>query len=207
VQRLRAQSCAIITGIGTVLADDCALTVRASELSGLLLPEPSRRALRVVLDAQLRTPAGAAVLSPGQGVLLVHDETAAVPDHLQAYERLPLPLTPDAAAPAGTDRGDQAGGEKIALLPLPAILDHLAARGCNEILLESGAALAGAVLRAGVADELLIYQAPRLLGSRGRPLFDLPLDRMSEARDLTLIERRQVGDDLYQRFHLGASTE
>lgn len=191
VQRLRAQSCAIVTGIGTVLADDCALTVRDAELKGLLLPEPSRRALRVVLDTRLRTPAGAAVLSADQGVLIVHDENAVVPEHLKSVDRLPLPL----AAPREPDAAPR--------LPLPAILDELARRECSEILLESGAELAGSVLREGLADELLLYQAPVLLGSRARPVFDLPFDHMSEALDLTLLERRQVGDDLFQRFLLG----
>ncbi len=199
VQRLRAESCAIVTGIGTVLEDNCALTVRDAELPGLRLPEPERRALRVVLDSSLRTPPGAAVLSAGQGTLLVHDERAEVPEHLRDYPRLPLPEAGGGAAGGA----NQTVGDGAAGLPLRAVLEHLAERECNEILLESGAALAGAVLREGLADELLLYQAPKLLGSRARPLFDLPLDQMGEALEMTLLERRHVGADLMQRFRLG----
>jgi diaminohydroxyphosphoribosylaminopyrimidine deaminase/5-amino-6-(5-phosphoribosylamino)uracil reductase len=200
VQRLRAESCAIVTGIGTVLADNCALTVREAELPGLRLPEPDRRALRVVLDSSLRTPPGAAVLSAGQDTLLVHDERMEVPEHLRDYPRLPIPL---ASGRAVGGAADETAADVAATLPLQSVLEHLAERECNEILLESGAALAGAALREGLADELLLYQAPKLLGSRARPLFDLPLDQMGEALEMTLLERRQVGKDLMQRFRLG----
>jgi len=190
VQRLRAQSCAIVTGIGTVLADNCALTVRDSELPGLLLPDARARALRVVLDSQLRTPPGAAVLRGDQRTLLVHAAGASVPEHLRACDRLALQ---PAAVPGG--------------LPLGPVFTDLAARGCNEILIESGPALAGAVLRERIADELVLYQAPKLLGSRARPLLDLPLEHMVEARDLTLTDRRQVGPDLRQIFRFGEALE
>ena len=194
VQRLRAASCAIVTGVGTVLADDCALTVRDAELEDLLLPDPARRALRVVLDSRLRTPADAAVLASEQPVLLVHDASTPVPAHLLPFERLAL-SAPDPQTLNQTESG---------VLPLRAVLAHLAEKGCNEILLESGAALAGTALREGLADELVLYQAPKLLGSSARPLFDLPLEAMAEAQELTLVERRQIGPDLKQRFRIGA---
>jgi diaminohydroxyphosphoribosylaminopyrimidine deaminase/5-amino-6-(5-phosphoribosylamino)uracil reductase len=182
VQRLRAASCAVISGIGTVLADDCALTVRDGDLdSSLLLPVPERRALRVVVDSGLRSPAGARVLQGSQPVLLAHRADAAVPDALRVHERLALP--------------DAAEG-----IDLAALLDALAARECNEILLESGPLLAGALLRAGLIDQLLVYVAPRLLGSDARPLLDLPLTRMAEAVDLQLLEQRRVGEDLRLTF-------
>ena len=72
---------------------------------------------------------------------------------------------------------------------------ELASRSCNEVLVESGAGLAGAFYRAGLADELVVYMAPRLLGSRARPLLELPFDAMSEACDLDILDMRAVGRD------------
>lgn len=181
VQRLRAQSCAIITGIGTVQADDCALTVRDGEGADRPLPDPGRRALRVVLDPRLRVPPGANVLQGPQPQLLVHGEAAVVRDDLRAVDRLALPLSDGR-------------------IPPERLLDALALREVNEILLESGPTLAGALLREGLLDELIVYIAPRLLGSRGRPLLELPIDRMADAMDLQLLERRQVGSDLRLTF-------
>lgn len=181
VQRLRAESCAIITGADTVLADDCALTVREAELEGALLPDPSRRALRVVLDTRRRTAPTARVYAGAQPALRVHGED--------------LPGAGDAGGPAelGLPRGP-------AGLSLTALLDELAARECNEILLECGPRLAGAMLREGLIDELVLYLAPKLLGSTGRPMFDLPLERMAQAVDLVPIDTRAVGDDLRATF-------
>ncbi|GAB5415364.1 MAG: bifunctional diaminohydroxyphosphoribosylaminopyrimidine deaminase/5-amino-6-(5-phosphoribosylamino)uracil reductase RibD [Congregibacter sp.] len=176
VQKLRAASCAILTGVGTVLHDDCALTVRDAELPGLRLPEPERRALRVVLDSQLRTPPGAAVLSDSQRTLVLHADNAEAPEHLRTVAR-GLPT-----GPQGVD--------------LSAVMGALNTLECNEILVESGPSLAGALFTAGLIDELIVYLAPRLLGSAARPLLDLPLATMAEAYDLVLMDQRQVGRDL-----------
>ena len=161
--------------------------MRDGELDGsLLLPATERRALRVVVDSELRTPPEARVLAGAQPTLLAHREGVAAPDAPDGPAYLPLP-----AAATGLD--------------LAALLDALAARECNEILLESGPSLAGAFLRAGLIDELLVYLAPRLLGSDARPLLDLPLTRMAEAMDLQLLEQRRVGEDLRLTFTPGAS--
>jgi diaminohydroxyphosphoribosylaminopyrimidine deaminase/5-amino-6-(5-phosphoribosylamino)uracil reductase len=181
VQRLRAMSCAIVTGVGTVLADDCALTVRADEL-GLTREEARlaghRQPLRVVLDSSLQTPEKARVLDGAAATLLCHDEQAAIPPGIvaSAVSRLALP------------RGDQG-------LDLRQMLDHLTARQCNEILVESGPRLAGALLQAGLLDELIVYMAPALLGDRARPLLELPLDTMSDKVQLQLEDVRKVGQD------------
>lgn len=182
VQCLRAESCAIVTGIGTVLADDCALTVRDAELpENMLLPPAERRAVRVVLDRSLRTPATAKVLQGQQPTLMLHAEGVEVPETLAGNAMTSMP-------------GDERG------LDLQRVLATLGGRECNEILLESGPALAGAMLQAGLVDELIVYQAPRLLGSRGRPLLDLPLTQMSEALDLRLLDQRRIGADLRLTF-------
>ena len=83
---------------------------------------------------------------------------------------------------------------------LPGLLDELGRRGCNEILVESGAVLAGAFVAQGVWDELLVYIAPKLLGDGGRPLLLLPIGRMRDALDLELIDQQRFGDDLRLHF-------
>jgi len=181
VQRLRAMSCAIVTGIGTVLADDCALTVRADEL-GLSDQDAtlatSRAPLRVVMDSSLQTPATAKILDGDTPTLLCHDEAIEAPHDIVAtgVNRLPLP------------RGENG-------LDLARLLDGLTARQCNEILVESGPRLAGALLQAGLLDELIVYMAPALLGDRARPLLELPLERMADKVRLQVEDVRKVGQD------------
>jgi diaminohydroxyphosphoribosylaminopyrimidine deaminase/5-amino-6-(5-phosphoribosylamino)uracil reductase len=181
VQRLRAMSCAIVTGVGTVLADDCALTVRESELG--LAPQAAqlatvRRPLRVVMDSRLRTPAAAKVLDGSAPTLLCHDESAAVPTALKHAKSERLALRRDATG-----------------LDLHALMAHLAAQQCNEILVESGARLTGALLQAGLLDELIVYMAPALLGNLARPLLELPLQHMADKVQLRWEDVRKVGTD------------
>ena len=181
VQRLRAMSCAVVTGVATVLADDCALTVRAAELG---LPPPAaalaaaRQPLRVVLDSGLQTPAGARVLADAAPTLVCHAGDVEVPAALASSGAELLPL------------GRAAGG-----LDLDQLMGVLAARQCNEILVESGPRLAGALLQRGLVDELIVYMAPTLLGSRANPLLDLPLDHMADKVELQIVDLRKVGQD------------
>jgi diaminohydroxyphosphoribosylaminopyrimidine deaminase/5-amino-6-(5-phosphoribosylamino)uracil reductase len=135
--------------------------------------------LRVVLDSQLRTPPGAKILDRSAPTLLVHLADTAVPAVIEASGalRLAIPGSP----PAGLD--------------LEPVLDYLAARQCNEILVESGPRLAGALLQAGLLDELIIYMAPTLMGSSARPLFELPLERMAEQVPLVVADIRRIGRD------------
>ncbi len=181
VQRLRAMSCAIVTGIGTVLADNCALTVRPGELG--LEPEAAqlaagRQPLRVVLDSRLQTPLDAKVLDGGAPTLLCHDQAVDVPESILAAEARCLALHRDAAG-----------------LDLAGLMGELAAQQCNEILVESGPRLVGALLQAGLLDELVVYIAPALLGDRARPLLELPLQAMSEKVQLSWEDVRKVGTD------------
>jgi len=170
VQRWRARSSAILAGSGTVLADDPRLTAR--------IDQPFAPPLRVVLDRQLRTPAGSHVLDGSAPTLLLHAEGAAVPAHLQDVDRAVVP-----AADGGLD--------------LAATLTLLAARGCNELHVEAGPTLCGALLAAGLADELLLYVAPLLLGDAARPLLQLPLLQDMGARwNLRMFDQRMLGQDL-----------
>lgn len=182
VQRLRARSCAVLTGIGTVLADDPRLDVRADG-------NASRQPLRVVLDRHLRCPPAARILQPpGKAVIL-----CAMP-------------APGAAVAALT-----AAGAEIVALPgaedefLRAALMWLAdQRAINEVLLEAGPTLAGAMVRAGLVQELIVYQAPLLLGSRGRPLLELPgQGDIAGARRLRMMDSTRVGADFRHTYAIG----
>ena len=175
VHRLRARSSAIMSGIGTVLADDPSLTVRLED--DQLAP---RQPLRVVLDPHLSTPPTARFLSqPGHSLIATASEEPALQAALEAAgaEVIQLPHGPDA-------------------IDLNALMGVLAERQVNEILLETGAVLSGALLHAGVIDELVIYMAPKLMGDGGRGLFHTPgLDKLADAVPLTITDMRAVGDD------------
>ena len=178
VQRLRAKSCAIVTGIGTVLHDNPSLTVRADELGFDCRDEAAnvaaRQPMRVVVDSQLQTPDDAKVLSsPGELLLIT------------AVEHSPRDDV-EIVCLAGKGRE----------VDLHSLLVLLAKRECNNVLVEAGAQLAGAFVHAGLVDELVIYMAPKLLGSSARPLLSLPFDRMDQQVALDIQDIRQVGDDL-----------
>lgn len=174
VQRLRAQSGAIITGIGTVLQDDPAMTVRAAQLG---LPDAEQIAqeqpLRVIVDSHLRTREDLKILSePGQVLIATAKQDA---------------LT--------------AGAEVISLanaqgkVSLPGLLRELATRQCNDVLIEAGAKLTGAFVKEGLVDELVIYMAPKLLGDRAMPMLELGFDKMLEALSLDIVDVRALGQD------------
>ncbi len=176
VQRLRARSCAIVTGIETVLADNPSMTVRADEL-GLenSVEVASRQPLRVIVDSKLRIPPEATILQ-GELVLLATAKAATALTKLPNAEIVPLP---------GSD----------GRVDLTALLAELARRQCNDVLIESGAVLAGAFLRQKLVDEMVYYVAPALLGSDARPLLQLPLQTMAEKIQLNTVDLRAVGND------------
>lgn len=181
VQRLRARSCAIVSGIDTVISDNAALIVRVDELQlGNADDAATQQPLRVILDSRLRLGRDAELLRHPSPILLVHngaqDNAARLNDWPAHVELLAMP--------------DSHG--RIDLL---AVLRELAQRQCNEVLVEAGATLAGSFLRRGLLDELIIYMAPKLLGSSARPLFDLPLNTMSAALPVKVCDMRAVGDD------------
>ena len=172
VMRWRARSGALLTGIATVLADDPRLTVRLPEGEDFVPP------LRVVLDERGRLPALSQVLTDGLAPTLVVHGDDVVPDY------------DDEVRAFAVRRVD--GG-----LDLLAVLSQLAQRGVNELQVEAGATLSGALLKAGLVDELLLYVAPVLLGARARPLFaGIDPATMAERIGLRLVETRQVGPDL-----------
>ncbi len=174
VHRLRARSSAIMSGIGTILADDPSLTVR---LDG---EDSVRQPLRIILDPHLSTPENARFLQqPGESLIV----TACAEDAVQ--QRLREAGAEVLCLPNGNDAVD-----------LVALMSYLAEREVNEILMETGAILSGAVLRAGIIDELIVYMAPKLMGDNARGLFHTPgLELLADAVELDIQDIRAVGDD------------
>ena len=184
VQHWRARSSAVLTGIGTVLADDPRLDVR---LAPPIPGEERRQPLRVVLDAQLRTPVTARLLE-AEGEALIFTALGA-PEDSRAI-RLGERGARVESLPASGDR-----------LELPAVLERLGELEVNELLVEAGATLAGALLHEGLVDELLLYVAPKFLGPTARPLVALPpLQQLDDACAYLLLGVQQFGDDLRLRL-------
>jgi diaminohydroxyphosphoribosylaminopyrimidine deaminase/5-amino-6-(5-phosphoribosylamino)uracil reductase len=167
VQRLRARSCVLLTGVGSVVHDDPSLTVR--------LNEDDRQPLRVIVDSHGRCPNRAQVLEQKGRTLIACLENAdiAATDERE-YLRLP---------------------EKNGRVDLRALARRLADDGCNELMVETGAELAGAFIQEALVDEIIIYMAPKLLGSAARPLFNLPISTMSGNLPLIITDVRAVGCD------------
>ncbi len=167
----RARACAVLTGVGTVKDDDPQLNVREVATT--------RQPVRVVVDSRLQTPLTAKVLGPGTII---------------------------AAAGADVPRSValRARGAEVVVLPnhegkveLPALLQELARRGCNEVHVEAGHKLNGSLLDEGLVDELLVYLAPCILGDTAQGMFHLPpLKSLSERRNVRITDIARVGEDL-----------
>lgn len=172
VHHWRAQSCAIITGIASILKDDSSLTVREVKTV--------RQPLRVIVDSQLRIPVDAKVLQDGNALVAYAQGDAAKLEMLQVMG-------------VRTLQAPNAQGQ----VDLAALMQALTALPCNEVLIEAGATLNGAFLQSGYVDELLLYYAPKLMGHTARGMFALPeLTQMSAVRDLNMLDVRQFGQDL-----------
>lgn len=183
VQRLRAEASAVLTGIDTVLADDPQLNVRdpAIELLG-------RQPLRVVLDTRLRMSASARMLRiPGE--TLVFTEAGRASDEL-------------------TRAGAQVIGvslDETRRVNFADVLRELGARQCNDVLVEAGPTLAGRILQLGLADELIVYFAPIVLGPAARAMLDLPrLERLQDSPRFELVKSTTIGPDIRLHFRLRA---
>ena len=185
VQKLRARSCAIITGSGTVLQDDPSLTVRDESLlrhRGKLDGENTelRQPLRVIVDSKLQIPLGANILQNTSQCLVVYAD--AEPQNLQQFTSAGI----ETLQLANSDgKGD------LALL-----LQELGRRQCNEVMIESGAHLIGAFIEAELIDELYLYMATTLLGTDARGLATLSWTKMNQQLRMNLIDMRKVGDDI-----------
>ena len=176
VQHWRARSCAILTGIGTVLADNPRMNVREIETS--------RQPLRIVVDSQLQMPLQSEMLKQGKTLIATTttDDSRLAQLREAGAEVIVLP-------------------QKEGRVDLHELMLELGRREINEVMTEAGRTLNGSLLMAGLVDEMIMYLAPTLLGDTAQGLFDLgELKDMSQRLDLTIQDIRMVGGDLRLRL-------
>jgi len=175
VHRWRARSSAILTGVGTVLADDPAFDARLDEPA-----PPIKQPLRVVLDSELRTPRSAKIATDGGETVIFTTSSDS------------------AAAGKLSEQGvsiEHVGGSRGC--DLDEVLHRLGALHINEIWVEAGAGLNGALIREGLIDELIVYMAPQILGNEARGMFAIDeLVNLEQRISLEYKDIRRVGDDL-----------
>jgi diaminohydroxyphosphoribosylaminopyrimidine deaminase/5-amino-6-(5-phosphoribosylamino)uracil reductase len=169
--RWRARACAVLTGIGTVKADDPQLTVRAVDTP--------RQPLRILIDSRLEVPPGARILDGGALVFAAVEDRAKI---AALRDRgVEVAVLPDAA-------GKTALGE---------VMHELARRELNEVHVEAGFRLNGSLVAAGVVDELVVYLAPSLIGESGQGMFSLPaIEDLAQRRRLAWRDVQRLGSDL-----------
>ena len=177
VQRLRAESDLMVTGVGTVLADDCRLTLRADELpfdadaKGRALAHPPAR---MVLDSKGRTPAGARILEGGQTTVITTENIALS----ELAQKAVL------------------GADAKGRVDISAWVEYLGEQAFNDIMVEAGPTLSGALLRGGWVDRLIIYQAPKLLGDTARSMAAMNFPALDDAPEFEINTVTRIGADL-----------
>lgn len=182
VQRLRAQSCAIITGADSVLIDNPSMTVRYNE-AGINLPSRlQRQPLRVVIDGRQRLTGQERIFQQAGDMLLA----------LNDVEQCRIKRDSNLGALLLWQSPTTANGK----VDLTALLKELGRLGMNQVLVESGASLAGAFVAQHLAQSLVLYLAPTILGNLARPLLALGLNNMAEQVRVQWQDIRQVGNDL-----------
>ena len=170
--RFRARSCAVLTGIGTVLEDDPQLSVR--------FIETPRQPLRIIIDSRLKIPTTARVLRGGGELIFTTTDNKERISALKEVGAHPIIL------PNEKGKIDLAG-----------LMQILADFEINELLVEAGNRLSGAFIREGLVDELIIYLAPHLIGNRAMGMLQLPeLTDLSEKYNLKIKDLRMVGEDI-----------
>ncbi len=215
VQRLRAQSCAIISGADSIIIDDAKMTVRWSELGELkntYNEADIRQPVRVIIDSQNRLSPNLALFTEQSSIIIIHApilkkklsenkvsekgiyETGITEklatSTLEKTHEWPH-FVEHVTLPVVSDKNNK---QKI---DLSTLLTFLAKRGFNDVLVESGARLAGAFIEQGLVDELVLYQAPKLLGGEGKNLIEMPnIHSLSSAKLLNISDVRMVGADI-----------
>ena len=187
VQTWRAQSGAILTGVNTIIQDNPRLTVRQE---GLIYQQP----LRVVCDSDLRTPLVARVLSePGKTIVMI---TEKVPEAKRQTWYLEKGQSQDCEICVCPK-------DKKGHVDLKSCLQSLASREINEVLVETGPTLLGALIKEELVNELLCYIAPKILGDLTKPMMSLPfVEHLDQHIPLKFIEVKEVGSDLRIRARL-----
>jgi diaminohydroxyphosphoribosylaminopyrimidine deaminase/5-amino-6-(5-phosphoribosylamino)uracil reductase len=182
VQQLRAKSCAIITGIGTVLADNPSLNVRYQDLTNDdKFYMPSRQPIRVITDSNLKTPLDSKIINLAGKVII-----ATTSNNDKAIKRL-----------------QNKGVEVVSIkttnnqVNLRELLDYLANQQCNEVLVEAGSNLSGSFIAHNLVDELILMVAPKLMGSAAMAAFDIKINKMQDTINWYYHDVKQVGECLH----------
>lgn len=181
VQRLRAQSCAIISGASSVITDNARMTVRHEELGELAASyakDNLRQPVRVIIDGKNRITPELALFSQSSSVIIFRSKIDNEHQWPEFVEQIAVDLNGD-------------------YLDLPQIVDQLASKGFNDVLVESGEQLAGAFIEQDLINELILYQAPKLLGATGKSLVNFTeITTLSSAKQLSIKTLTQVGEDI-----------
>lgn len=195
VQRLRAQSCAVISGADSVLVDNAKMNVRWSELGELknsYSEESLRQPIRVIIDSQNR-------LMPDLDLFKIESPVIIFTNNIEKTHKWPY-FVEHISVPyrENIDSGEGVTKQPVSnKLDLHAILSTLAKLGLNDVLIESGAQLTGAFVEQDLVDELILFQAPKLMGADGKSLLNIPsLQSLSKAKKVTFTDVRMVGEDL-----------
>ena len=194
VQRLRAQSCAIITSAESVVVDGAKMTVRWSELGEIknnYLEAELRQPLRVVIDSQRRLTPNLELFKHNSPILLVRiKDDKNVNSSLEHIIKWP-------AFVEEIELASKINSQGMAKVDLHALLSLLAERGLNDVLLESGGQLSGAFIEQDLVNELILYQAPKLMGGDGKSLMTMPsVTALSQAKALAISDISMVGCDI-----------
>jgi diaminohydroxyphosphoribosylaminopyrimidine deaminase/5-amino-6-(5-phosphoribosylamino)uracil reductase len=188
VHEMRGESSAIITGVDSICHDNPSLTVRPDEQQRLTLPTlGERQPLRIIVDSQLRTAADAKIFSQVGTTVIV----TAVDLNDPAIQPQLTALQSSATIISMPNQQGQ--------VDLTQLIIWLGEKGCNEVMIESGATLSGAFLTLGLIDHIDLFMAPSLLGSQARSLFDLKLTDMAQQVHLDILEIAPIGKDWHLR--------
>lgn len=183
VQRLRAQSCAIISGADSVIFDNAKMTVRWQELGDVknaYLEKEIRQPIRVIIDGKNRLTPDLAIFQHQSPIIIM--TSAIEKEHNWPHFVEQIEIQQDIGS---------------GFLSLPHVIEALASKGLNDILVESGKRLAGAFIELGLVDQLVLFQAPILMGDDSRGLVDLPnVEKLSQAKQISISDVTRVGKDI-----------
>jgi diaminohydroxyphosphoribosylaminopyrimidine deaminase/5-amino-6-(5-phosphoribosylamino)uracil reductase len=186
VQRLRAQSCAIISGADSILFDDAKMTVRWSELGELknrYQKELVRQPIRVIIDTKHRLTPNLSLFNEQSKIILIRNTIENIHQWPHFVEQVCLPF-------AQKLKGDPQ-------IDLRVLLEYLAKLNLNDVLIESGSHLAGAFIEQNLVDELILYQAPKLMGAESKSLVTMTsIENLSQAKELNISDLRMIGKDI-----------
>lgn len=180
VQKLRARSCAILTGIDTVLSDDPSLNVRLKR-SELGIEKEIQQPIRIILDSQLRIPLNAKILQPTSEIIIYTCSNKS--KKLSALKDLNIEVIQIETEETG--------------LSLKSIMSELSSRNINEVLVEAGSTLVGSLLSNKLVDEMVVYMAPHIMGNKALNMASMPtIETMQDRIKFKIQEIRRIGQDL-----------